>query len=220
MGRAGNRIPNQIGCIDTNSLRTALMSTAGFHCDVWQANRVIMQNGRRRTLSYVIKCHKRPCSVPEVAMYQRDYNELRKRLGRIVPEAVFIRTEIDSVNNVVAIAKAITPWFNIANPIFEEETVPLLRRLTRARMQLRRFVIAAREWFTARDIRVIDLWGVDNLVLDNRQNIRYVDSFGVFFYPDVFHAIEDAGDLLAERIEVSLKRLDYLEHVLCESEAG
>lgn len=217
MGRAGNRIPNQIGCLDTGSLRTALMSTAGFHCDVWQANRVVMRNGRRQTLSYVIKIHKRPCSLQEIAMYQRDYRELRQRLGRIVPEAVFLRTKIDDVNNVLAIAKAITPWFNIANPIFEEETVPLLRRLSRARDQLQRFVAVAREWHAGEGGRVIDLWGVDNLVLDNRQNVRYVDSFSVFFYPDVFHVIEDAGDFLAERIAVSLRRLEYLEYLVRET---
>lgn len=220
MGRASNRIPNQIGCIDTDSLRTALISTAGYHCDVWQANRVIMSEGRRRTLSYVIKCHKRPCLPKEVVVYQRDYRELRRRLGRIIPEAVFIRTPIDGISNVVAIAKAVTPWFNIANPIFEEDTVPLLRRLTRARSQLQRFIEAARDWGNATDARVIDLWGVDNLVLDNRQNIRYVDSFSVFFYPDIFHAIEDAGEFLSERIAVSLKRLDYLEYLLAESTRG
>lgn len=217
MGRDSNRIPNRIGCIDTDSLRTVLISTAGYHCDVWQANRVIVSEGRRRTLSCVIKCHKRPCSRNEVMVYQRDYRELRRRLGRIIPEAVFIRTPIDGVANVVAIAKAVTPWFNIANPHFEEDTVPLLRRLTRARAQLRRFVDAARAWHDEWEARVIDLWGVDNLVLDNRQNIRYVDSFGVFFYPDIFNAIEDAGEVLADRIAVSLRRLEYLEYLLTES---
>ncbi|GAB4350223.1 MAG: hypothetical protein Kow006_12760 [Gammaproteobacteria bacterium] len=214
---AANQIPNEIGCLNTATLRTALISTAGFHCDAWQANRVVVRNDRRQTLNYVIKCHKRPCSPREVALYQRDYLELRRRLGRIIPEAVFIRTKIDGFDNVIAIAKAITPWFNIANPLFEEETVPLLRRLTRARSQLTRFVKVAREWCEADQVRVIDLWGVDNLVLDNRQNIRYVDSFNVFFYPDLFYAVEDAGEFLAERIAVSLRRLEYLEYLVKET---
>lgn len=213
-------IPDEIGCLDGSNLRATLISTAGAYCDVWQVSRVVKRNGVRRRLNYVIKRHRMACSAREARVYQRNYQELRDALGKIVPPAIFIRTRVNGVDNVVAMAYAVTPWFNIANPLFQEDALPLLARWTKAREELQRFVAAARRWYDAPDRRLIDLWGVDNLLLDNKQAVRYVDSFNVFFYPDMAYAISDMDESFMERVNLSLRRLEYLEFLLRETAGG
>jgi hypothetical protein len=60
---------------------------------------------------------------------------------------------------------------------------------------------------------VIDLFGRENLVLDRSPALRYLDSFGVFYYPDVLDVVAEPDPMLAHRIEVSLARLAYLETI-------
>lgn len=134
-----------------------------------------------------------------------------------LPATRFVHTEVDGEPSVVVIARTHTPWFNLANPSNEEEAVPLLRRLGRARDQLRRFIAAARGWHGDRDPRVIDLFGVDNLVLDRGYQLRYLDSFGVFFHESLLHLLAEVDEELKYKIDLSLRRLDYLEHLLSES---
>jgi hypothetical protein len=117
----------------------------------------------------------------------------------------------------MVLARTFTPWFNIANPSNEEEALPLLGKLNKARAQLERFVSAAREW-REQESKIIDLFGIDNLVLDKNHQIRYLDSFGVFFHEDVLHLIDGVDRDLIEKIDLSLHRLDYLEYLLKKSQ--
>ena len=88
----------------------------------------------------------------------------------------------------------------------------MLAHSPKARAQLATFVRAAREW--AGQGRVIDLYGRENLVLDRDRNVRYLDSFGVFFYADMMHAIAGIDEEYQQRIDISLRRLDYVESLL------
>jgi hypothetical protein len=77
------------------------------------------------------------------------------------------------------------------------------------------FVAAARRWREGPDPRIIDLYGLDNLVMDNRRQVRYVDSFYVFFFEDMLHILGGEPDYeLEEKIAVSRRRLEYLEDIL------
>ncbi|HEY5789289.1 MAG TPA: hypothetical protein VIX81_01620 [Gammaproteobacteria bacterium] len=216
MGKESDRIPHDIGCLATHRLPATLMSTAGYHCDVWQSNGSVIRAGKRRALNLIIKRCKDPLPFVEVQLLQRDYRELKERLGAIVPDAAFVATCIDGHASVIVLAEVVQPWFNIANPGNEEEAVPLLRKLRAARAQLRTFVAAAREWHAEPEERVIDLWGLDNLVLDRDRRVRYIDSFRVFFYGDMLHTLAHPDYALVERIELSLQRLEYLEYLLRE----
>jgi hypothetical protein len=217
MGRDTDRIPQQIDCLETGRMPAVLMSLTGYHCEVWQTRGHLLRDGRRIGLDVIIKCHKEACHLSEVRLLASDYRRLRARLGDIVPQAVFVATRIDGEPSVIVLAEVVRPWFNIANPANEAEAVPLLRRLTIARRQLGTFIAAARDWYESPDMRVIDLWGIDNLVLDRDQRVRYIDSFRVFFFADMLHLLGHPDEDLQERIELSLKRLDYLEHLLEEA---
>ncbi|RLA37073.1 MAG: hypothetical protein DRR03_03015 [Gammaproteobacteria bacterium] len=217
MSRDTDRIPQEIACLETQRMPAVLMSLTGYHCEVWQTRGRLVRDGQQIGLDLIIKCHKDPCTLAEVQLLNADYRRLRERLGEIVPRATFVATRIDGALNVVVLAEVVRPWFNIANPNNEADAVPLLRRLTVARRQLATFVDAARAWHEAPEMRVIDLWGIDNLVLDRDQRVRYIDSFRVFFYADMLHLIADPGEDLEERIELSLRRLEYLEHLLQEA---
>jgi hypothetical protein len=63
---------------------------------------------------------------------------------------------------------------------------------------------------------MIDLFGLDNLVMDINREIVFLDSFFVFFFEDLFHLIDCShqDDGLKEKVKISLKRLDYLERLL------
>lgn len=217
MGRSSLRIPNDIGCLDTARLRATFISSLGFHCDAWHVNRIFLRTGKSLIRNYIIKRYRQPCSMRQIQVYQRDYLELRAQLGTMIPKAMFFQTRVDGQVTVLAVARAVTRWFNLAHPAYESEAAPLLRRLPKARAQLQDFVSAAHRWYHSPDMKVIDLWGADNLVLDNKQNVRYLDSFNVFFYPDVFHTIGEPSELLEEKIAVSRRRLEYLKHLLVES---
>lgn len=209
MAGDGDRIPGEVACLLNEALPATLVSTRGFNCEVWESAGVIVTGGERRSLNFVVKRHRFPCDLRKIRAYRREFRCLRDALGSMVPEAVFIATRVDGDANVVVLAEACSPWFDLAHPGNEDEVRPLMRRMSRVRSQLRRFTRAAREW--AGQGRVVDLFGHQNLVLDRDLNVRYLDSFGVFFYADTLHAVAGEDDLLASRIEVSLTRLAYLE---------
>ena len=73
---------------------------------------------------------------------------------------------------------------------------------------------AARWWQQSDNPRIIDLFGIDNLVLDVNREVRYLDNFHVFFFEDMLYALSEVDRDLQERIEISRDRLDYLEHLL------
>ncbi|MCP3867887.1 MAG: hypothetical protein GY703_07290 [Gammaproteobacteria bacterium] len=148
--------------------------------------------------------------------YHRDYLRLKNALSDMVPSALFIRTTVDGDPNLLVLARAFTPWFNIANPANEEEALPLLGKLKKARKQLKLFISVAKEW-RKKESKVIDLFGIDNLIMDKSHQIRYLDSFGVFFHEDLLHLIDGVDMELREKIDLSRQRLEYLEYLLKKS---
>lgn len=213
MAKEDARIPSEIGCLDTENLRATLISTVGAHCDVWQTAGYHFERNKNRTFDMVIKRHTLSCTPLETRIYRKDYLQLKKYLHDIIPEAIFVRTRIDGDTNMLVFARAFTPWFNLANPALAEDAIPLMAKLTKARNQLALFINTANRLREEED-KVIDLYGLDNLVLDKHMEVRYLDSFEVFFYQDLPYLIEESGEDLQEKIEVSLKRLSYLEYML------
>jgi len=212
MSRENDRISTNVACINIKKLPATLISTQGAHCKVFQTA------GYRRRKSapvknFVVKMHTLNCDSRETDIYHRDYRKLRKQLDEIIPRAMFVQTRINGEKNLIVLAYAYTPWFNIANPANEAEALPMLGKYRKAFCQLELFVSVAKEW-RKKEGKVIDLWGIDNLILDKDRQIRYLDSFEVFFYEDMLHLIDHADSDLEERITISLQRLDYLDYLV------
>lgn len=205
----------EVACLDSSSF-LSFVSEAGFHCDVWQTQVVRQVHEVRVVHELVVKCHRGPCDRAYVRALCREHTRLRKELAEIVPPAIFVAAEVDGQQSAVVVAESCPRWFNIANPGHEAEVLPMVERTSRTKDQLRRFVRAATRWRDAKNSRVIDLVGEDNLVLTTSRELRYIDSFDVFFYPDMF-ALFDFQDVeLERRMEISLERIKYLERVCRE----
>lgn len=207
-----DRVPAKIACLETENMPFTLVSTAGFHCDVWRSIGVIVRAGQRAAMDFVLKRYKRPCSLAEIRVLGKEYRILKDALEEIVPTARFVATQVNSKPSVIVLAENCTPWFDLSNPGNEDEALPLLRRRPRARAQLAEFVRHAGRWMDE-ESRIIDLGGTENLVLDKQYGVRYLDSFHVFFYLDMLHVIEDVDDSLKFRIEICIKRLEYLRRL-------
>ena len=214
MGKETDRMPAQVDCLDAERLPLTLISTAGFHCEVWRSSGVIVrEDGSREPVDFVVKRSREPCPPAYVRVLARDHRRLRAALDEMVPPAIFVTTRIDGESSVIVLAQTCQPWFDLANPWNEEEALELLRHHPRSLDGLERFVRAARGWAAEADGRIIDLHGAQNLVLDREWKVRYLDSFGVFLFPDVLETIEEDDEGLRERIAVSRARLDYLERL-------
>jgi len=213
VGREHDRLPVAVGCLDAARIPMTLVSTSGFHCEVWQSMGYVIGPQGREFVDFVLKRHLDECPLAQSRVYRRDYVTLRAALGDIVPEASFVDTSVDGVENVIVLARTCSPWFDVANPGNEEETVALVRASPAAARALETFVRAARRWAQAATPRVIDLYGWENLVLDRGRSLRYLDSFGVFYYPDILDMVAEPDPMLEHRIEVSLGRLAYLESI-------
>lgn len=202
---------DDVTCLNTRRQRLELKSTVGHHCDVWQMS---VQPGRRRKpYDVVIKKYRGACGIRQIQVLDKDYRRLKASLEDIVPSTLFVPVRTGSVQSVIAISRAVVPWFNLANPFNESDAVPLLRKMPKARNQLMRFCHAARKWAFEKHGKIIDLYGVDNLVLDTNREVRYLDSFHVFFYTDMFQVMDD-DDHLSHRMDISTSRFEYLEHLL------
>lgn len=213
MSRETDHIDRRIACLQAERIPAALISTTGYHCEVWRTTLSIRRDGIRRSHDLVIKVPRETYSVQEAGLLRRDYRRLRERLGSIIPRTQFVVTEVDGVPSVIAIAEAVSRWFDIANPAHEEEAVPLFRKLRQTRANLLRFVEAADAWDTHEN-RVIDLYGLENMVLDRGHRLRFLDSFRVFFFADTLHLVEDPDESLQQRIELSRLRRDYLRFLV------
>ena len=164
---------------------------------------------------FVIKFPRDRYTSADARILARQYRALRDALGDIVPEALFVVSCIDDQPNLFVLAQAVNVWFNITNPLNREEAIGLLCDHPMARAQLDRFINQAKRWREGPNPRVIDLYGVDNLIMDNQRNIRFVDSYYVFFFEDMLHLLGGEPDYgLQDKIEVSLRRLAYLEEIL------
>ena len=209
-----DHLRGQITCLNTRMISATLISTTGYHCKVWRSAGVIIQNSHKVALDYVIKKFLGPCSLPETGIYHKHYQMIKAALDEIVPDAVFIASTVDGETGLIVIAATVQPWFNLANPTNEENLIPLLRQSPKTCSQLHHFVRCARAWQHASESKIIDLYGLDNLVLDIHRNVKYIDSFDVFFNADVLYLTDELDEGLQEKINLSLHRLDYLEHVL------
>jgi len=222
-GREINRPALDVACLHPNSHRAALVSTTGSHCVVWRSNQKPLDADMASDepyLEYVIKYPRDQHQVSDARILAKQYGELREALGEIVPEALYVVSCIDGQPNLFVVARAVDIWFNIANPSNREEAIGLLQDHPLARRQLRAFVEQAQAWRQGPNPRVIDLYGLDNLVMDKSRHIRYVDSYYVFFFEDMLHLLGGERDYeLEDKIERSLKRLAYLAEILDAAES-
>lgn len=221
-GREEDRPALEVACLHPKSRRAALVSTTGSHCQVWRSTlKMPDSDADDGYVEFVIKYPRDLYQPSDARLLVRQYHLLREALGEIVPEALFVITSVGGKPNLVVIARAVNIWFNIANPTNREEAIGLLREHPLARDQLRVFVDQVRRWRKQPDPRVVDLYGLDNLVMDNQRKIRYVDSYYVFFFEDMLHLLGGEPDYeLEDKIRVSLRRLTYLEEILQAAEQG
>lgn len=219
-GKEEDRPALDIACFNAQHRYAALIATTGNHCQVWRSTYKPSDNDDAETyVEYVIKFPVDRYDFVEARILARQFRLLRDALGDIVPDALFVITCINGEPNLVVLARAVNIWFNIANPRNREEAIGLLRDHPLARAELGTFVRQARAWRASSNPRVIDLFGLDNLVMDNQRRIRFIDSFYVFFFEDLLHMLGGEPDAeLQDKIELSLSRLDYLEEILALSE--
>lgn len=221
-GKEFDRLLVDIACLDYKQLRASLISTAGSHCEVWRSSKryeAVAEDETGTTyVEFVIKWPLAHYSVSQAKLLARHYQMLKATLDEIIPDTLFVVTRVNGTPGVLVLAKAINVWFNIANPQYVEEAIRLLCDNPKPRIQLARFVRAAKAWHESSNPRVIDLFGLDNLVMDNNREIVFLDSFFVFFFEDMFHLIDSAEEdnALKAKIDISLQRLSYLEHLLRE----
>jgi hypothetical protein len=214
-GEDEDRPSLDIACLCRRCRRAALVSTTGNHCQVWRGSRRTLDASDEGYTEFVIKYPRDRYLHSDARILARQHQQLRDALGEIIPEALFVVSCIDGRPNLFVVARAVNIWFNIANPLNREEAIGLLRDSPIARDQLARFLTQARMWREGPNPRVIDLYGLDNLVMDNLRQIRYIDSFYVFFFEDMLHMLGGERDYdLEEKISVSLQRLAYLEEIL------
>jgi hypothetical protein len=219
-GRDEDKPALDVACLSRQCRRAALVSTTGNHCEVWRGSyKQTSVDGADTYTEFVIKYPLDQYNAADARILARQYAMLRRALGEVVPEALFVVSCINGQPNLFVLARAVNLWFNIANPQNREEAIGLLRDSPIARDQLNRFLDQARQWREGPNPRVIDLYGLDNLVMDNQRQIRFVDSYYVFFFEDMLHMLGGEHDYdLEEKIKVSLNRLAYLEEILAASQ--
>ncbi|MBS1269659.1 MAG: hypothetical protein MAG794_00610 [Gammaproteobacteria bacterium] len=206
---------DDVACLNDKGWSPELKSTIGHHCDVWQMS--VHRARRLKPYDVVIKKYRGACTFRQIQILDKDYRYLKASLEDIVPGTIFLSIDTAIGRSVIAVSYAVVSWFNLANPINESDAVPLLRKLPKARNQLMRFCHVARKWSYEKHSKVIDLYGLDNLVLNTDREIRYLDSFHVFFYTDMARLLEDESDYqLKRRMDISSDRCRYLEHLLKE----
>lgn len=219
-GKELDRLLVDIACLDHKQLRASLISTTGSHCEVWRSSKRSEsgQEDEQETayIEFVIKWPLAQHTASEARMLARHYRLLKETLDEIIPDALFVITRINGTPSVFVLAKAVNVWFNIANQQNKEEAIRLLCANPKSRIQLARFVRAARAWHESDNPRMIDLFGLDNLIMDINREIHFLDSFFVFFFEDMFHLIDasENDSALKEKLDISIKRLTYLEHLL------
>ena len=218
-GKESDFLKADIACLNPQSLHATLISSVGNHCQVWRTSKrgelqARTQEEEPAYFEFVIKNPVIHYSESEIRLLARHYRLLREQLDDIIPDALFLITRINGRRNVCVLARAVNIWFNIANPQFRDEAIPLLQEYPKARNQLERFITTADALRNSDNPRLIDLYGLDNLVLDNNREIRYVDSFDVFFFEDMIDLLRDADPELQMKIDISLERLVYLKQIL------
>ena len=218
-GKEADRLSADIECLNPESLQATLVSDVGNHCEVWRTSKRNPSPGEDSPYTeFVIKHPVIHYSETETKLLARQYRLLKERLEEIIPDALFIITRINRRHNVCVLARAVNIWFNIANPQNREEAIALLSGSPRALDQLKRFLEVAQALRRSDNPKLIDLYGLDNLVLDTNREIRYIDSFDVFFFEDMPDLFDGTDPELERKIDISLDRLNYLEQIRAEAE--
>ena len=224
-GKESDFLKADIACLNPQALHATLISSVGNHCQVWRTSKrdenpsPEIQEEDPAYLEFVIKYPVIHYSDSEIRLLARHYRLLKQQLDDIIPDALFFISRINGRRNICVLAKAVNIWFNIANPQFEEEAIPLLKEYPKARNQLERFITTVDALRNSDSPRLIDLYGLDNLVLDNNREIRFVDSFDVFFFEDMIELFQDTDPELQMKIDISLERLVYLKKILVIAKA-
>ncbi|MCG7900117.1 MAG: hypothetical protein JAY99_06985 [Candidatus Thiodiazotropha lotti] len=225
-GKETDQMVVDIACLDHRRFRATLISTIGSHCEVWRSSKrhEKLVDGEIETTytEFVIKWPYTDYSENETKLLARHYRQLKDTLDEIIPDALFVVTKINGRASVLVLAQAINVWFNIANQQNEEEAIKLLCANPKSRIQLSRFVKAAQAWRKSDNPKVIDLFGIDNLIMDTNRDIHFLDSFFVFFFEDTFHLIDGCEEdtELADKVNLSIKRMNYLERLLEQVKAS
>ena len=222
-GKESDFLKADIACLNPKALHATLISSLGNHCQVWRTSKrdelrtPLIQEDEPAYLEFVIKYPVIHYSDSEIRLLAQHYRLLKEQLDDIIPDALFFIARINGRRNICVLARAVNIWFNIANPQFQEEAIPLLQEYPKALNQLERFIAVAEALRTSANPRLLDLYGLDNLVLDNNREIRFVDSFDVFFFEDMMDLFGDADPELGMKINISLERLAYLKRILAQA---
>ncbi|MEJ2403136.1 MAG: hypothetical protein P8171_02420 [Candidatus Thiodiazotropha sp.] len=170
-----DQIVVDIACLDHDRFRATLISTIGSHCEVWRSSKrleeIVDHEIETSYTEFVIKWPLSEYSEKETKLLARHYRQLKETLDEIIPNALFVITRINGRPSLFVLATAVNVWFNIANQQNEEEAIQLLCANPKARIQLSRFVNAAQAWRKSDNPRVIDLFGLDNLIMDTNREI-------------------------------------------------
>ncbi|MDJ0806378.1 MAG: hypothetical protein QNJ78_06040 [Gammaproteobacteria bacterium] len=220
-GKEFDRLAADIESLNPETLRATLVSSVGNHCEVWRTSK--RNPGTEEQSPYTEFVIKHPLihySETEIRLLNRQYRMLKENLEDIIPDALFFITHINGRRSVCVLARAVNIWFNIANPQNREEAIALLSKNSKALSQLKRFVALTKSLRQSDNPKLIDLYGLDNLVLDTNREIRYIDSFDVFFFEDMQHLFDANDPELDMKIKISRDRLKYLEQIISKAETN
>ena len=217
VGKEEDFLKADISCLNPKNLRATLISTAGSYCEVWRSSRRITDEADNPAyFEFVIKFPRGVHSSAEIKILSNHHRMLKAALDDVIPPAVFFITQVNGQSNVCVVSEAVNIWFDMANPQNREEALELLKNNPKPRNQLRRFVDQAKAWRVSDNPRLIDLFGVNNLVMDTNREIKYLDSFFVFFFEDMLDLLQEKDEDLEYCIGCTLDRLKYLEQLLVE----
>lgn len=57
MTQQADRVAAVIACLETRDMPFTLVSTAGFHCDVWRSIGLIVRGGERVRMDFVLESY-------------------------------------------------------------------------------------------------------------------------------------------------------------------
>jgi hypothetical protein len=138
-------------------------------------------------------------SDDDLHKYKQEYDEIKSRLGETVPNATYIRAKVGQTLGALVLAKPI----QITTDILPEQNRPyileVLKSNPQTRQQLKDVLDAFDEWLEKGKILDLSDDGEGNLVLDENQNLHYIDSFDVFLNPR-YRSLVESSKQNAEKI--------------------
>lgn len=147
----------------------------GSHCENYHA----YTQGDKTAHTYVKKSFSL-ISDDDLNRYKKEYDEIKLRLGEIVPNATYIRAKVGQTLGALVLAEPI----KITTDMLSEENKPyileVLKSNPQTRQQLEDLLDAFDEWLAKGKVLDLSDNGEENVVLDENQNLHYIDSFDVF----------------------------------------